>query len=63
MSDATERDLDVGEPPLRQKVLWLQCTQCGWGEDVTRKDEEDGRGRDGQSCPHCGIGPIRLDEL
>lgn len=40
---------------------WIQCTQCGWGCEVTRAEVDAGDYHDGQACGSCGIGPCRID--
>jgi hypothetical protein len=40
---------------------WIQCTQCGWGSEVSRSEVEAGDYTDRQACDHCGIGPCRID--
>jgi hypothetical protein len=40
---------------------WIQCTQCGWGTEVSRQEVEADDYHDGQACPSCDLGPCRID--
>lgn len=40
---------------------WIHCTQCGWGCQVHRAEVAAGDYHDRQACPHCGIGPCRIN--
>lgn len=43
------------------KTGWIQCTQCGNGHPVTQGDVDAGDITDGQTCSHCGFGPMKID--
>lgn len=51
MSDDSASPTDCG---------WLQCTQCGYGQQVMRWEVEAGDYHDRQACPECCIGPCRI---
>jgi hypothetical protein len=46
---------------MKNKKGWLQCTQCGWGVEVSSEDIDCGDYVINGSCDHCGIGPIVVD--
>lgn len=43
--------------------LWLQCSQCGWGQRMAKAEAEVDEWEDGSACPHCGVGPIRSSPM
>jgi hypothetical protein len=45
---------------MSKHLGWIQCTQCGWGCEVTRAEVGAGDYHDGQACGSCGIGPCRI---
>ena len=45
--------------PRRHLIEWAQCSQCGWGREYEAYEVGDSI-IDGQACPLCGVGPIRL---
>ena len=42
-------------------IGWIQCSQCGFGQEVHRSEVEAGDWVDNQSCPDCGLGPCDID--
>lgn len=46
-----------------QSALWIQCTQCGWGQQITNDEIDCGDFCNRQSCPECGLGPCLIDDL
>lgn len=59
--EVTESTPRTRTAPSVFEKLWFQCTQCGWGEQQD-SDETDGY-QNGNSCPECGIGPIRSSKM
>lgn len=43
--------------------LWFQCSQCGWGERMSKAEAQADGWEGGSACPHCGIGPIRSSPM
>lgn len=41
-------------------MKWAQCSQCGWGREYEDYEAGDAL-TDGQACPSCGVGFIRLN--
>ena len=49
--------------PSKIEFLWLQCSQCGWGQRMAKAEAEVDEWEDGSACPHCGVGPIRSSPM
>lgn len=49
--------------PSKIEFLWLQCSQCGWGQRMAKAEAEVDGWEDGSACPHCGVGPIRSSPM
>lgn len=49
--------------PSKIEFLWFQCSQCGWGQRMSKAEAEVDEWEDGSACPHCGVGPIRSSPM
>ena len=52
--------LDYGDY-LKNKLAWIQCTQCGNGFEITKEEVDCGDHVDRQACDSCCIGPMIID--
>lgn len=57
---STQKKMPSSTGEQQSDLGWLQCTQCGYGHEVTREEVEIGDYTDRQACPSCCIGPCRI---